>query len=111
MMVNYPCNKCKLHHNGPCTVKCVNCKKVSHMTRDCRSPTDAAHQKALVSNQRTLTCFKCGKQGQYHSECPKLKNLNRGNQAGSSEARGKVYALGGGEADQDLINIADNVDA
>ncbi|GKE48318.1 hypothetical protein Tco_1479576, partial [Tanacetum coccineum] len=26
------CNKCKLHHNRPCTVKCGNCKKVGHMT-------------------------------------------------------------------------------
>ncbi|GKA81229.1 hypothetical protein Tco_0787921 [Tanacetum coccineum] len=24
------CNKCKFHHNGPCTVKCANCKRVSH---------------------------------------------------------------------------------
>nr|GEU91498.1 hypothetical protein [Tanacetum cinerariifolium] len=28
------CNKCKFHHNGPCTTKCVNCKKVGHLTRD-----------------------------------------------------------------------------
>nr|GEW76970.1 hypothetical protein [Tanacetum cinerariifolium] len=33
------CNKCKFHHNGQCTVKCVNCKRVGHLTRDCRSPT------------------------------------------------------------------------
>ncbi|GKB93870.1 putative reverse transcriptase domain-containing protein [Tanacetum coccineum] len=25
------CNKYKLHHAGPCTVKCSNCKKVGHM--------------------------------------------------------------------------------
>ncbi|GJV00910.1 reverse transcriptase domain-containing protein [Tanacetum coccineum] len=31
------CNKCKFHHNGQCTVKCANCKRVSHLTRDCRS--------------------------------------------------------------------------
>ncbi|GJT13152.1 hypothetical protein Tco_0860194 [Tanacetum coccineum] len=31
------CNKCKLHHEGPCTVKCQNCNKVRHMARDCRS--------------------------------------------------------------------------
>nr|GEX02690.1 hypothetical protein [Tanacetum cinerariifolium] len=33
------CNKGKFHHNGPCTTKCTNCKKVSHLTRDCWSPT------------------------------------------------------------------------
>nr|GEZ96096.1 hypothetical protein [Tanacetum cinerariifolium]GFA22233.1 hypothetical protein [Tanacetum cinerariifolium] len=86
------CNKCKLHHNSPCTVTCANCKRVGHLTRDCRSPTAA-------NNQRTLTCFEYGNQGHYRSECLKLKNQNRGSQAGSSEAHGRVYALGGGEAD------------
>nr|GEY46286.1 hypothetical protein [Tanacetum cinerariifolium] len=32
------CNKYKFHHNGQCTVKCANCKRVSHLTRDCKSP-------------------------------------------------------------------------
>ncbi|GJX32965.1 reverse transcriptase domain-containing protein [Tanacetum coccineum] len=50
------CNRCKLHHNGPCIIKCENCKKVGHMTRDCRNP-------AAAKNQRTLTCFECGNQG------------------------------------------------
>ncbi|GKD49386.1 hypothetical protein Tco_1278362, partial [Tanacetum coccineum] len=29
------CNKCKLHHAGPCAVRCRNYKRVGHMTRDC----------------------------------------------------------------------------
>ncbi|GKC46307.1 reverse transcriptase domain-containing protein [Tanacetum coccineum] len=34
----YPlCRKCTLHHTGPCTVKCQNCNKVGHQTRNCRS--------------------------------------------------------------------------
>ncbi|GJR53933.1 hypothetical protein Tco_1404454 [Tanacetum coccineum] len=98
------CNKCKFHHNGPCTVTCANYKRVGHLTRDCRSPTAA-------NNQRTLTYFECGNQGHYRSECLKLKNQNRGNQVGSSKARGRVYALGGGEADQSLINVEDEADA
>ncbi|GKE02258.1 putative reverse transcriptase domain-containing protein, partial [Tanacetum coccineum] len=61
------CNKCKFHHNGPCTVKCANYKRVGHLTRDCRNPTAA-------NNQRTLTCFECENQGHYRSDCPKLKN-------------------------------------
>nr|GEY00489.1 transposon Ty3-G Gag-Pol polyprotein [Tanacetum cinerariifolium] len=28
------CNKCKLHHKGPCTVRCGKCNKVGHLTRD-----------------------------------------------------------------------------
>nr|GEW75761.1 hypothetical protein [Tanacetum cinerariifolium] len=57
------CNKCKLHHNGPCIVK---------------------------------------NQGPYKSDCPKLKNQNRGNASGSNEVLGRVYALGGGGANPDL---------
>ncbi|GJT58557.1 putative reverse transcriptase domain-containing protein [Tanacetum coccineum] len=66
----------------------------------------AADQRAPVMNQRTtVTCFKCGKQRHYKSDCLKLKNQNRRNTTGNatqnSEARGRVYALGGGNADQD----------
>ncbi|GJS96298.1 reverse transcriptase domain-containing protein [Tanacetum coccineum] len=63
------CNKCKFHHNGQCTVKCANCKRVGHLTRDCRSP-------AATNNQRNPTCYECGYQGYYRSDCPKLKNQN-----------------------------------
>ncbi|GJU02623.1 putative reverse transcriptase domain-containing protein [Tanacetum coccineum] len=31
------CNKCKLHHEGQCTAKCRNCKRIGHLARDCRS--------------------------------------------------------------------------
>ncbi|GKB66030.1 hypothetical protein Tco_0927442 [Tanacetum coccineum] len=47
----------------------------------------------------------------YMSDCPELKNRNRGNQARSGEARGRVYALGGGETDQDPNNIEDEIEA
>nr|GEW78724.1 hypothetical protein [Tanacetum cinerariifolium] len=105
------CNRCKLHHNGQCTVMCINFKRIGHMTRDCSSSIVATGQRAPVANQKTLTCFKCWKQGDYRSECPELKNQNHGNQTGSSEACGRVYALGGREADQDHNNIVDNADA
>ncbi|GKC61964.1 reverse transcriptase domain-containing protein [Tanacetum coccineum] len=98
------CNKCKLHHNGSCTMKYRNCKMVGHMARVYRSPT-------VVADQRTLICFECGNQGHYHNECPKLKNKNRVNQARKGEAHGRVYALRGGEADQDPNNIKDDVNA
>ncbi|GKB45489.1 hypothetical protein Tco_0896242 [Tanacetum coccineum] len=29
------CNKCRLHHEGLCIVRCGNYKKVGHLTRDC----------------------------------------------------------------------------
>ncbi|GJX80027.1 putative reverse transcriptase domain-containing protein [Tanacetum coccineum] len=31
------CNKCRLHHEGLCTLRCGNCKKAGHQTRDCRA--------------------------------------------------------------------------
>ncbi|GJS03360.1 reverse transcriptase domain-containing protein [Tanacetum coccineum] len=98
------CNKCKFHHNGPCTVKCANCKRVGHLTRDCWSS-------AATNNQRTLTCYECGNQGHYKSDCPKLKNRNHGNQAEGTGTHGMVLALGGGETDQDPNNIEDEIEA
>ncbi|GJT21418.1 reverse transcriptase domain-containing protein [Tanacetum coccineum] len=92
------CNKCKFHHNGPCTAKCANCKKVGHLTRYCWNPT-------ATSNQRTITCYECGDQRHYRSDCPKLKNRNHGNQVEGTKACGMVYALGGGDTDQDPNNI------
>ncbi|GJW09179.1 reverse transcriptase domain-containing protein [Tanacetum coccineum] len=54
------CNQCKFHHNGPCTMKC----------RNCRTPTAAR-------NQRTLTCYECGSLGHYKSNCPTVRFQNR----------------------------------
>ncbi|GKC35403.1 reverse transcriptase domain-containing protein [Tanacetum coccineum] len=96
------CNMCKFHHNGQCTIKCANCKRVGHLTRDCWSP-------AATKNQRNLTCYECGDQGHYKSDCLELKNRNHENQAEGTEARGMVYALGGGETDQDPNNIKDEI--
>ncbi|GKD29933.1 putative reverse transcriptase domain-containing protein, partial [Tanacetum coccineum] len=70
-------NKCKFHHEGPCTVRCGKCNTVGHLTRDCH----------------------------YRNDCPKLKDQNHGNKTGNkngiSEARGKTYVLSGGDANPD----------
>ncbi|GJT76913.1 RNA-directed DNA polymerase, eukaryota [Tanacetum coccineum] len=98
------CNKCKFHHNGPCTVKCSNCKRVGHLTRDCWSS-------AATNNQRTLTCYECGNPGHYRSDCHELKNQNYENQAEGTGARGMVHALGRGETNQDLNDIEEDINA
>nr|GFB56196.1 hypothetical protein [Tanacetum cinerariifolium] len=56
----------------------------------------------------TVRCEKCNKyvrQGHYMSDCPKLKDHNRGNKTrnkrGIGEARGKAYVLGGRDANPD----------
>ncbi|GJX46212.1 putative reverse transcriptase domain-containing protein [Tanacetum coccineum] len=49
-------------------------------------------------NQREVTCFKCGAQGHYRKDCPKVNNQNRRKKARVPDARGKAYVLGGGDA-------------
>ncbi|GJU40608.1 putative reverse transcriptase domain-containing protein, partial [Tanacetum coccineum] len=99
-------NMCKLHHEGPCTVRCGKCNKVGHLTRDYKvTISTTSTQRGQVVNQRVVTCYECGGQGYYRSDCPKLKDRNRRNKAGNKnevgEARGKAYVLGGGDANPD----------
>ncbi|GJR59397.1 reverse transcriptase domain-containing protein [Tanacetum coccineum] len=79
------CNQCKFHHNGPCTVKCENCKKVVHITKNCRTPTTAR-------NQRALTCYECGSLGHYKSNCLIVKFQNRVDMYWKGKARGDSSA-------------------
>ncbi|GJS53242.1 reverse transcriptase domain-containing protein [Tanacetum coccineum] len=58
-----------------------------------------------------ITCYECGNQGHYKSDCPELKNRNHGNQAEGTKASGMVYDLGGGETDQEPNNIEDEIEA
>ncbi|GJZ79060.1 putative reverse transcriptase domain-containing protein [Tanacetum coccineum] len=64
------CNKYKLHHVVPCTVTCRSFGKVGHLTRDCKPAVP------VTVNQRAL---------------------NHGNKPLFPEARGKAYAIGGGD--------------
>ncbi|GJZ75728.1 putative reverse transcriptase domain-containing protein [Tanacetum coccineum] len=99
-------NKCKLHHEGPCTVRCGKCNKVGHLTQDYNvTNSTTSTQRGQVVNQRLVTCFECGRQGHYRSNYPKLKDQNHGNKTGNKncvgEARGTAYVLGGGDANPD----------
>ncbi|GKB28253.1 putative reverse transcriptase domain-containing protein [Tanacetum coccineum] len=97
---------CKLHHEGPYTVRCGKCNKVRHLTLDCKvTNSTPSTQRGQMVNQRVLTCFECERQGHYRSDCPKLKDQNYGNKAGNKngvgESRGKAYVLGEGDANPD----------
>nr|GEY74792.1 hypothetical protein [Tanacetum cinerariifolium] len=89
---------------GMCTIKCANCKRVGHLTQDCRSP-------AATNNHRKPTCYECGNQGHYRSDFLELKNQDHGNQVRGTKAHGMVHDLEGGETNQDLNDMEDDINA
>nr|GEW46905.1 reverse transcriptase domain-containing protein [Tanacetum cinerariifolium] len=68
-------NKCKLHHVGPCIVKCSKCKRVGNITRDCNTSVTVMNQRVHVANLKaTITCYGCGRLGHLRDKCQKLRN-------------------------------------
>nr|GFD06184.1 hypothetical protein [Tanacetum cinerariifolium] len=57
------------------------------------------------------TCYECGNQRNYRRDCLEQKNQNHENQIESTEACGVVHAFKGGETEQDLNNIKDEIEA
>ncbi|GJX47963.1 putative reverse transcriptase domain-containing protein [Tanacetum coccineum] len=79
------CNKCRLHHEGLCTLRCGNCKKAGHQTRDCRAVIAPNTQRAPNRGNQTRN-----------------KNGNKtGNQTGGNETTARAYAIGGGGTNPD----------
>nr|GFA24455.1 hypothetical protein [Tanacetum cinerariifolium] len=102
-------SKCKLHHEWLCTIRCGNCKRVGHQTRDCRATVNPNTQGAVVGNPHGIVCYGCGRTGHFRKDCPKLRNQNRGNQTrnktgnktGGNEVTIRAYAIGGGGTNPD----------
>ena len=98
------CSRCKLHHEGPCTVKCGNCNRIGHQTRNCTATVQNT-EKNPARGQQGIVCYECGRPGHIKKDCPKLRNQNRrnknGNKAGGSGATAKAYAIGEGGVDPD----------
>ncbi|GJW11878.1 putative reverse transcriptase domain-containing protein [Tanacetum coccineum] len=81
-------NKYKLQHVGSCTVKCSKCKRVSHMTRDCKTSIAAMNPRTHVATPKaTITCYECRRLGHFRNECQKLRNQNQVNQIWKEKAR------------------------
>nr|GEU88004.1 putative reverse transcriptase domain-containing protein [Tanacetum cinerariifolium] len=91
-------------------LNCTNCKKIGHLARDCKgrpaasnnnnntttnnNNTNNNNQRSQGANARGITCFECGVQGYYKSDCPKLKNGNQGNRAGNENDMARAYVVG-----------------
>nr|GEZ05788.1 retrotransposon protein, putative, Ty3-gypsy subclass [Tanacetum cinerariifolium] len=73
------CPKFNYHHDGPCTPKCTNCKKIAI------------------------------EPGYYKSECPKLKNRNQRNRAGNGNAVARAYDVGivGTNPNSNVVTVQD----
>nr|GEU44339.1 hypothetical protein [Tanacetum cinerariifolium] len=69
------CERCNLHHIGPCTVKCRTCNKVGHLTKNYRN------KRPTIGNTLqpvSITCNACGKKGYYANQCSKVNNRATG---------------------------------
>ncbi|GJY19564.1 putative reverse transcriptase domain-containing protein [Tanacetum coccineum] len=89
----------KRQNTGPCPPKCSNCKRVGHATKDCRiRPANNNN-----NNQKGNGCYECGAQGHFKRNCPRLRNDDRGNQAGNDRATAKVYVVGNAGANPDNV--------
>ncbi|GJW82247.1 putative reverse transcriptase domain-containing protein [Tanacetum coccineum] len=95
------CNKCRLHHEGLCNVRCGNCKRVGHLTRDCTVAVTPNTQRAAVGNQSGVICYECGRPGHFRKDCPKLRNQNRGKQTRNKSGN----KTGGHSLDIDLMPV------
>nr|GEW48223.1 putative reverse transcriptase domain-containing protein [Tanacetum cinerariifolium] len=105
------CSKCDYRHEGLCPPRCNNCKRVGHLTRDCRSRpanannnnTNNNYRNKNNNNQKRNGFYACGAQGHFKRNCPKLKNNNRGNQGENDNAQARVYVVGNAGENPDNV--------
>ncbi|GJZ01679.1 putative reverse transcriptase domain-containing protein [Tanacetum coccineum] len=115
------CSKCNCHHEaGPCPPRCNNCNRFGHLARDCRirpannnnnrnnnnNNNNNNNRNNNNNNQQGNGCFECGAQGHFKRNCPRLRNNDRGNQAGNDRAPAKVYVVGNAGANPDNVVAA-----
>ncbi|GJY30361.1 putative reverse transcriptase domain-containing protein [Tanacetum coccineum] len=76
------CNKCKLHHAWPYTMRCGH-----------------------FGNHQGIVCYECGRPGHFRKDFPKLRNQNRGNKTKNNNGNKTENQTGGNEATTTAYNI------
>nr|GEW19482.1 hypothetical protein [Tanacetum cinerariifolium] len=127
-------SKCDYHHEGPFPPRCYNCKRVGHLTSECKSRpanannnnhnnnnntnennrnnnnnTNNNNRNNNNNNQKGNGFYECGAHGHFKRNCSKLKNNNHGNQGGNDNAQARVYVVRNVRANPDNVvaEIAD----
>ncbi|GKE81475.1 putative reverse transcriptase domain-containing protein, partial [Tanacetum coccineum] len=78
------CERCYTRHDGPCTIKCHKCIKVSHKARYCKEKSVSIS----ANGQPILTCYDCGEQDHTRNQC-----LKKVKQEETGEVHGRAYAI------------------
>nr|GFB99064.1 hypothetical protein [Tanacetum cinerariifolium] len=87
----------------------VECQ-IANKKRSSTNANTTNIQKGTGASQKA-TWYECGNQGHYKRDCTERKNQSHENQIKSTKARGVVHAFGGGETEQYLYNIEDEIEA
>nr|GEX13915.1 reverse transcriptase domain-containing protein [Tanacetum cinerariifolium] len=74
------CQRCTLHHTGPCSIRCRVYNKVGHLTKNYKNKGPATGSNLQPVS---IICHAYGEKGHYRSQCSKT-NIN---------ANGRTYLL------------------
>nr|GEV51393.1 putative reverse transcriptase domain-containing protein [Tanacetum cinerariifolium] len=84
------CPKCNYHHDGPCTMKCTNCKKIGHWAHNCKVRPAATNNNNPNNNNQ------------------KAYGANaRGNRTGNGNVVARTYAVGTAGTNPNLNVVTD----
>ncbi|GJS63966.1 putative reverse transcriptase domain-containing protein [Tanacetum coccineum] len=92
------CNKCHLHHNGPCTQRCHKCNKIGHFARDCRNTGNTNVANTQKGNGATPKGNGCFEVVEHRDTSVRLSKL-RIKKTEMVNAQGWVYACLGWNAE------------